>query len=161
MYTISALRDTHARVHQSFEGLLEHCGTLTAEELNREVGEGFAYPTVRLQLHHMLGAEDYWTGVLMGSADHEDNPEAYPTHAALADYRVKVWNKTQSYLQEADDARVNTAKKMMTWGNRERELVPALVLNRIFTHGFQHQGQIVAMCRAMGKPKGGLDFPII
>ena len=30
--------------------------------------EGFGYPSIRLQLHHVIGAEQYWVGVLRGLA---------------------------------------------------------------------------------------------
>jgi uncharacterized damage-inducible protein DinB len=49
---------------------------------------------------------------------------------------------------------------MLTWGDRTRELTPAHVFMRTLTHIYQHQGQIVAMCRLLGKPVGGLDYPI-
>jgi hypothetical protein len=49
---------------------------------------------------------------------------------------------------------------MTTWGNKERVLTPALVILRIVTHLYQHQGPVVAMCRLLGKPCPGLDFPL-
>jgi len=30
---------------------------------------------------------------------------------------------------------------------------------RTLTHFFHHQGQIAAMCRLLGKPVSGLDYP--
>ena len=61
------------------------------------------YPPVRLQLHHVIGGEEYWIGVL------------------------------------------DTVRRMMTWGNKERLLLPAHVFMRPLTHIYHHQGQIVAM----------------
>ena len=34
------------------------------------------------------------------------------------------------------------------------------VFMRTVTHLYHHQGQIVAMCRLVGKPCTGLDYPI-
>ena len=43
-----------------------------------------------------------------------------------------------------------------------RGLRPADVILRIVTHIFNHQGQILAMCRTMGKPNDriDLDYPL-
>ena len=43
-----------------------------------------------------------------------------------------------------------------------RLLRPADVILRVVTHIFNHQGQILAMCRALGKPNEtiDLDYPI-
>ena len=75
MYTTAALVEFHERAHQSLKKLLEHCHQLSAEELNRELS-GFGYPTVRLQLHHDIGAEKYWTGVLQGRIDVRSNDDS-------------------------------------------------------------------------------------
>jgi len=56
---------------------------------------------------------------------------------------------------------LNTRRKMATWGGKELELVPAHVILRTQTHIFQHQGQVAAMCRLLGRPiPTGLDFPL-
>ena len=43
-----------------------------------------------------------------------------------------------------------------------RLLRPADVIMRIVTHIFNHQGQVLAMCRALGKPNEqiDLDYPL-
>jgi len=55
MYTPEALLDLQERTHRNLAALLDHCRELDAEQLNREL-PGFGYPTVRLQLHHAIGA---------------------------------------------------------------------------------------------------------
>ena len=159
MYTAEALLDLHERAHQNFEKLLAHCRELGGEELNRELA-GFGYPTIRLQLHHEIGAEEYWIGVLKGRFDVEDDDDAYPDVDSLEAYRRQVFSTTDEYLRSASPEELNTARLMMTWGDREQRLVPAHVLMRTLTHIYHHQGQIVAMCRLLGKPAGGLDFPL-
>ena len=39
---------------------------------------------------------------------------------------------------------------------------PADVIMRVVTHIFNHQGQVLAMCRTIGKPNDShdLDYPI-
>lgn len=162
MYTSEALLDFHERCHRNLKGILEHCRSLTPEELNREL-PGFAYPTVRLQIHHEIGAEQYWVGVLRGLMLVEDDDPDYPTVASLEAHREAVYAATQEYLREASPDELNTPRPLQTWapqGSRERVLVPALVILRTQTHLYTHLGQVVAMCRLMGKRAGGLDFPI-
>jgi len=159
MYTAEALLDLHERAHRNLRALLEHCRTLEAGELNREL-PGFGYATVRLQLHHMIGAEEYWVGVLNGIVQVDDNDADFPTVEALAAWRELVFAATEAWLRRVDPAALNTARPHQTWGGRERTMVPAHVILRTQTHLYHHQGQVTAMCRLLGKPIGGLDFPL-
>lgn len=160
MYMAEDLIEFHRRAHHSLEKLLAHCRQLSAEELNQELA-GFGYPTVRLQLHHGIGAEKYWIGVLQGRIDVDDDDPDYPTIESLEKYRQIVFSATEKYLRTASENELNTPRPMMTWGNKEKVLIPAQVLIRTQTHLYQHQGQIVAMCRLLGKPIGpGMDYPI-
>lgn len=159
MYTSAALLDLHERAHRNLRALLDHCRTLDADELNRDL-PGFGYPTVRLQLHHMIGAQEYWLGVLNGVVEADDNDAEFPTIDTLESWRSRVFAATESWLSAVDPARLNTARPHQTWGGRERTFAPAHVVLRTQTHLYQHQGQVTAMCRLMGKPVGGLDFPL-
>jgi len=159
MHTAEALLDFHERAHSSLQRLLAHCRQLSAEELDREVA-GFGYPSVRLQLHHVLGGEEYWIGVLEGRILVDDNDSDYPTVESLEAYRRQVFAATEKYLRAASVEELNTARRMMTWGNKERLLIPAHVFLRPLTHIYHHQGQIVAMCRLLGKPAAAMDYPI-
>ena len=159
MYTMEALLDLHERAHRNLRALLDHCRTLDADELNRDL-PGFGYPTVRLQLHHMIGAQEYWIGVLNGVVQVDDNDADFPTIDTLAAWRARVFAATESWLRGVDPAALNTARPHRMWGGRERTLAPAHVVLRTQTHLYQHQGQVTAMCRLMGKPIGGLDFPL-
>jgi uncharacterized damage-inducible protein DinB len=159
MYTSEAMLDFHERAHRSLQKLMGHCRQLSPEELDREL-PGFGYPSARLQLHHTIGAEEYWVGVLKGHFEVRDDDADYPTIESLEGYRQRVYSATEEYLQSASTDELNTPGRMITWGNKERVLIPAHVLLRTQTHIFQHQGQIQAMCRLMGKPASGLDFPL-
>jgi len=159
MYTPSALLDIHERTHRSLRGLLTHCRTLTPEELDRELA-GFGYPTVQLQLHHGIGAQKYWIGVLQGRLDVDEDAHLYRTVASLEEYRAQVFAVTEAYLRASSTEDLNTARPVMTWGDREQVLAPAQVVLRTQTHHYHHQGQILAMCRLLGKPCSGLDYPL-
>ena len=136
-----------------------HCQKLGAEDLIRKL-QGFGYPTLLLQLHHVIAAEKYWVSVLEGRMLIDDDPSDDTTVDSLSEYRKQVFEATVNYLSGASPEELNTARTMPTWGNKERTIVPAHVLIRTQTHLFQHQGQILAMCRLLGKPASGMDFPL-
>lgn len=159
MYTADALADIHERTHRSLAKLMVHCGAMAPPEIDRPL-EGFGYPTIRLQFHHVIGAERYWLGVIRGRVDAELDDEAYPTVATLSAFREEVAAATRAYLRDATSEELNTSRRMLTWGGREQELAPARIVMRTQTHIYQHQGQVVAMCRLLGSPAAGMDFPI-
>jgi uncharacterized damage-inducible protein DinB len=159
MHTSEALLDIHERAHRNLATLLEHCRQFSAEEIDREL-PGFGYPTVRLQLHHEIGAEKYWIGVLEGRIDADEDAPDYPTIASLEVYRENVFATVEGYLHAATVEELNTARPMMTWRKQEQMLVPAHVILRTVMHLYHHQGQVVAMCRLLGRPGSGMDFPL-
>jgi uncharacterized damage-inducible protein DinB len=161
MYTSAALLDLHGRAHQTLTKLIDHCGGFSPDELNREL-EGFGYPSIRRQLHHMIGAEEYWIGVVRGLMLVDERSDDFASIEALASYRARVADVTSAYLRGATEEELNVRRKMTTWAGHERELVPAHVVLRTQTHIFQHQGQVAAMCRLLGRPcPAGLDFPLM
>ena len=160
MYTAAALSDMHQRTQRSFEKLLDHCAGFSEDDLSREL-DGFGYGSIRMQLHHVIGAERYWVGVLHGLSLWDENDADFASLDALRTFRERVTGDTVAYLESAASDELNTARSMTTWGDKQQDLVPARVLVRILTHAFQHQGQVAAMARLLGRPiPSGLDFPI-
>jgi len=159
MYRPEALMDLHERGHRSLATLLSHCRSFTTDEIDREL-PGFGNSTVRLQLHHIIGAEKYWIGVLQGRIDADEDAPDYPTIESLERYREQVFEATKTYLQSASQEALNTAREMMTWGGERPVLTPARVIARTVTHIYHHMGQVAVMCRLLGRPCKGLDFPI-
>ncbi len=159
MHSPESLLDFHERAHRNLADLLGHCGDLSQEELHCKL-PGFGYGTVQLQLHHVIICERYWIGVLEGRMDVDDDAPAYPTVDSLASYREKVFQTTQSYLRQSSVEELNTPRSMMTWGNKEKILVPAQVIVRTQTHLYHHQGQVTVMCGLQGHPVSGVDYPI-
>ncbi|MDD5720155.1 MAG: DinB family protein [Candidatus Krumholzibacteria bacterium] len=92
--------------------------------------------------------------------DADDDDHEFPTVSALAALRATVFAATDAYLRGATPAELNTARPMLTWGGRTKVLIPAHVVLRTQTHLYHHQGQVTAMCRLLGKPCQGLDYPI-
>jgi len=159
MYTADALLDLHERAHQSLQGLIAHCRQVAAGDLERQLA-GFGYPSVRLQFVHVIGAEEYWIGVLEGRIDADDKDALYTTLDAIEGWRAAVSGATGRWLRAAMPGPLNTARAMQLWGGREQVLMPARVVLRTVTHLFHHQGQVVAMCRLLGVPAPGFDLPI-
>lgn len=159
MYTRAALRDVHDRTHACLRSLLAHCRSLTQDELHQSLPD-FGYATVRLQIHHVLGAERYWMSVIDGRLDTSDDAAEYATVEALESLQRAVQEETRSYLRGTTDETVNTIHRLRTWRGEEIAVTPAHVILRTQAHVFHHQGQVLAMCRHFGKPGGGLDFPL-
>jgi uncharacterized damage-inducible protein DinB len=160
MYTAAALADIHDRTQRTFAKLLAHCATLAPADIDREI-PGFGYPTIRLQIHHVIGAERYWLSVIRGSMVLDDDDAAHTTIASLAALRETVAAATRAYIDGASADELNTPRKMVTYGGGERLLAPAHIILRTQTHVFHHLGQIAAMCRLAGSPSPGSDFPIL
>jgi uncharacterized damage-inducible protein DinB len=160
MYTTTSVLDMHERAHRSLKRLIEHCEQLSVGELEREL-EGFGYPTIRQQLEHVIGAEEYWINVIRSRYTEDGSAEEHPPIAAIEAYRCRVAEATADYLRTSSQQELNGAREMLTWPNKMRMLIPAHVVLRTLTHIYQHQGQVLAMCRMMGRPgPAGLDFPL-
>jgi uncharacterized damage-inducible protein DinB len=160
MYNAAVLLDMHERGQRTLQKLLRHCAELSPEEFEREL-PGFGYPSVRLQLEHIIGAEEYWLSVVQGTYGGGDESTSCPSVAALEAYRAQVAKVTDEYLSQASEAELNTPRDMRTWQDKARSLVPARIIVRTQTHIYQHQGQVMAMCRLLGRPgPAGLDYPL-
>ena len=82
-----------------------------AEDLQTPL-EGFSYPTVVLQLHHVIAAERYWFSVLQGGARLDDDAAGHGTVEALRSLEREVAASTRSYLRTLADE--ETASKRST-----------------------------------------------
>jgi uncharacterized damage-inducible protein DinB len=160
MFEPIALLDLHRRGHRSLQGMMRHCAGFTPEELGREL-PGFGYPDILRQLEHAIGAEEYWMSVIEGRFQELEEGPAPLTMEALEAYRLRVAEVTDAWLGRSTAEELATAREMWTWPGKMRLLVPELVFLRTLTHIYQHQGQVLAMCRLLGRPHpGGLDFPL-
>jgi uncharacterized damage-inducible protein DinB len=161
MYTGAALLDMHGRAHESFRRLIAFCGDLTDDELRRPL-TGFGFPTVLEQLEHTIGAEVYWQTVLTRGYTEEATLPKLPDVAAMEAFRQQTASTTRSYLDRASEAELNSTRQMISDPGQTRMLRPADVIVRVVTHIFNHQGQVLAMCRTIGKPNDthDLDYPV-
>ena len=137
------------------------CGTLTIDELLRPL-PGFGFPSILRQLEHTIGAEVYWQIVVTRGYSEETTMPPLPDLAAMEAFRDETARVTRAYLQGATETELNTPRSMISDPGETRLLRPADVVVRVVTHIFNHQGQVLAMCRSMGKPNDSidLDYPI-
>lgn len=161
MYNAATLLDIHARAHEAFRRLIVFCGTLGEDELRRPLN-GFGFPTIMKQLEHTIGAEVYWQRVVTRGYTEEATLPPFPNLAAIEGFRAETAALTQSYLDGASETELNTRRSMISDPGQARVLRPADVIMRIVTHMFDHQGQVLAMCRTLGKPneRYDLDYPV-
>jgi uncharacterized damage-inducible protein DinB len=161
MFTSPILSDIHHRAHTTLEKLLAHCRQLTPEEFCREI-DWAGDPSVQLQLHHVISAERYWVGVLLGRIDADEDQANFPTVDSLEKLRQEIFAVGEEYLRGAAEAELNTPRRMVSWDHKERVLIPAHVFLRTQMHIYHHHGKVSAMSRLMGKPiPPGMDYPII
>lgn len=161
MEAAADLLEIHRRTHASLRKLLEHCAGFSAEELRRDLA-GFGYGNLLAQLHHLMGAEQYWIGVLQGLLLVDEDPADGASIEALSGFRNRVAEGTREHLRNQSDTDLRTPRTVTLWGGRQAEVVPMHVVLRTQTHIFQHQGQVAAMCRLLGRPiPAGLDYPLV
>jgi uncharacterized damage-inducible protein DinB len=161
MYDAEALLDIHARAHDSLRRLIVFCGALADDELRRPLN-GFGFPTVLGQLEHTIGAEVYWQTVVTTGYSEEAILPGLPDIAGMESFREQTAAVTRSYLEHASEMELNSPRQMISDPGQTRVLRPADVIIRVVTHIFSHQGQILAMCRTLGKPneKVDVDYPV-
>lgn len=160
MYTTAGLLDIHERTHRSIQGVLDHLATLPEAELARSV-EGFSYPTLVSLLHHVLGAERYWFGVLKEDILLDDDEAAHQTIDALRTLRKDVAATTAAFLRSCTDEELSNPRTITKWNGETAEVAPAHVLLRTQTHAYQHQGEIASFLRQLGHTfPPMLDFPL-
>lgn len=157
MYNAETLLDIHARGHESLRRLIAFCAILTDDELRRPL-PGFGFPTVLGQLEHTIGAEVYWQTVVIRGYTEEATPPQLRDVADMETFRRQTASVTRAYLDGAMEAELNSARQMISDPGQLRLLRPADVIMRVVTHIFNHQGQVLAMCRTMGKPNDNLDL---
>ena len=99
--------------------------------------------------------------VTRGYTEEATLPEL-PDAAALEAFRQQTAFVTRSYLERVSEVELNSRRQMISDPGQTRVLRPADVIMRVVTHIFNHQGQVLAMCRTMGKPNDtdDLDYPV-
>ena len=103
-----------------------------------------------------------WQTVVIRGYDQEATLPDLSHLAAIEAFRQHTAATTRGYLDRATAVELNTPRAMISDPGETRVLRPADVILRVVTHVFNHQGQILAMCRTLGKPNEtiDLDYPV-
>jgi uncharacterized damage-inducible protein DinB len=114
------------------------------------------------QLEHTIGAEVYWQTVVTRGYTEEASLPNLRDVADIEAFRRETARATRSYLETASELELNSTRQMIRDPGQTRLLRPADVILRVVTHIFNHQGQILAMCRTIGRPNNSVDvdYPV-
>ncbi|MCC7479886.1 hypothetical protein IT575_15710 [bacterium] len=162
MYTQQSMLDIHARAQRNLHALIGFCATLPAEALTTRL-PGFGFPTIMIQLEHIIGSEWYWQLVLTSGYNEEVTHPELPNLGAVEAFRQRIAAGTQEYLLGAGEDELNTLREMVSDPGETRMLRPADVILRMVTHIYNHQGQVLAMARTLGHANNDewdLDYPL-
>jgi uncharacterized damage-inducible protein DinB len=159
MFTRDGLLRYHELAHEGLRKLLDHVQTLEQAKF-RQPMEGFACPSVRAQLVHLLDCEYSWVLGIQGKGDtpyNWEHADDLQTPADLAAHREWVEGQTRAWLEGETDEALNQPRNVTEMGKTYAGLPAEMVLH-LMTHAYHHKGQTVAMCRLLGHPAPMTDM---
>jgi uncharacterized damage-inducible protein DinB len=153
----TVLPGLHACLHDSLGVVFDHLATVPSELWTKPL-EGFAKPTVRDQIVHILSAERGWVSGLQLQHFVKPNVEALTTVEAIRALQQEVRSATIAYLDSMPEQKLYAPLERYPerWMGPPRS--PAFILLHVITHGFHHKGQLVAMLRLLGHPAPDTDI---
>lgn len=115
-----------------------------AQAMAKEVPSSF--PSIRLTLAHIRGAETYWLSVFTGapSPDHYDDSSM----EALFDSVVRQSVRVSAFVNGLDESAILRLVRKDESGATELPLYQFLI--HVFNHSTFHRGQIVTIARNVG-----------
>jgi uncharacterized damage-inducible protein DinB len=157
MFTKDGIKDLHATTHERLDTLLHHVSTVP-DHLLRVTLPGFGFPTVWLQLIHMLTCEEGWVHDLQDKPFPGWYEKDCPTMETLVAAKARIREATRHYIDGLGEAQLNAVllKRPEAWFGQLRS--PAFALLHVITHTFHHKGQAVAMLRSLGHPAPDTDL---
>jgi len=158
MYSRAGLLEIHTRAHRSYAMVLDHLASLPSGMLVKPV-EGFGFSTIRAQMSHIAGAELFWVSKLLDEEPDGWEDENLNSVDDLRRIFMRVAVDTKEYIEELAENEVNE-RHTLEFPNGSFDSTSRLVLLRVVTHGFHHQGQVAAMFRLLGHPMDDSDLVI-
>jgi uncharacterized damage-inducible protein DinB len=163
MLTGDVLLEIHERTHRNLKNYLAFSRKLDQEAIDRKMAE-VRCGSIRLQFHHLIGAERYWIGVLEGLLNVEEEAHLHPSIESLQSYRQSTYAATREYLRRASEQELGRPRQMFVDPGVQEVYVPGQVVMRTITHIYHHQGQIAWMLRLLRNPHPesieDFDYPI-
>jgi uncharacterized damage-inducible protein DinB len=157
VFSIDGVRKFHGWTHASLGLVLDHLSTMPADDYVREVS-GFGFRTLREQPIHIFNCEGFWLHTLQGLPYADRTIGECPALAEVRGLQKEVSQSTHAYLSILTDQQLNADTELHFSDGDVAVRTPALVIHHVLTHAFHHKGQIVAMCRVLGRPAPDTDL---
>jgi uncharacterized damage-inducible protein DinB len=138
---------------------MNHLEDLAPREFGKR-HEGSGIGSVRRALIRIADSEEFWLLMLMGK---EWRGWKYSDTRSLSDVRQRsrrVRRRVRKYIRSLTERQLTAPLELVFSETARMVTNPGLVLHHIFAHGFHHKGQIVAICRLMGRPAPDTDMDI-
>ena len=140
VFTLAGMRQFHNWTHASLTLVLDHLARIPTTDYTKEL-PSFGFPSLRAQVIHIFNCEAFWIHTLQ-----------------KLQLQREVGLRTLNYLSRLSEQHLNGNAQMHFPDGDTAVRAPALILHHILTHAFHHKGQIVAMCRALGRPAPDTDL---
>jgi uncharacterized damage-inducible protein DinB len=157
VFSIDGIRKFHGWTHASLGLVLDHLSTMPTDDYVREVS-GFGFRTLREQTIHIFNCEGFWVHTLQGLPYADRTIRECPALADVRGLQKEVSQSTHAYLSILTDQQLNADTELHFSDGDVTVRTPALVIHHVLTHAFHHKGQIVAMCRVLGRPAPDTDL---
>ena len=157
MFTLDGVRKFHGWTHASLNLVLDHLSAMPANDYVTEVS-GFGFSTLRQQAIHIFNCEAFWVHTLQGAWYADRTVEDCPGLADVRHLQQEVSQSTHAYLSALSNQQLNADTELHFSDGDVAVRTPALILHHVLTHAFHHKGQIVAMCRVLGRPAPDTDL---
>jgi uncharacterized damage-inducible protein DinB len=151
VFTLDGMRQFHQWTHACLDRLQDHLVTIPVADYTKELS-GFAFPTMREQVIHLFNSEGFWIHALQGLSYTDGTPAEFPDAPSVRRLQHELSRQTLAYLASLTDQQLNSDTELCFPDGGREVRTPALVLHHFLTHAFHHKGQIVAMCRVLGRP---------
>jgi len=157
MFTVDGIRKFHDWTHSSLALLLDHLSKLSPEAYAKEL-PSFGFNTLQKQVIHIFNCEGFWISILQGLDYLDRNAAEFPAVADAVQFQQETRGRTLQYLSSLTDHQLSADTELHFSDGDRAVRTPALILHHVFTHAFHHKGQIVAMCRELGRPAPDTDL---
>jgi uncharacterized damage-inducible protein DinB len=146
--------------------LLDACRELTPEQFHRELGGSF--PSIALNLRHILYAERSWTRRLVLSAlplfDWLGDPRSDPGPPLEASLEAfdrhwpPVWASAREWIEGLSDADLDFQLSATRADGTDFLVSRWRIALHMVNHSTMHRGQVMNMLRALGQPVPSTDL---
>jgi uncharacterized damage-inducible protein DinB len=157
VFTLDGIQKFHLWTHASLNLLLDHLSTIPKSDYVKDL-PSFAFSTLQKQVIHIFNCEGFWVHTLQGLQYADRDLAACPDLVDARLLKQQVSEQTRTYLSSLTEEQLNADAELHFADGDGAVRSPALVLHHVLTHAFHHKGQIVAMCRELGRPAPDTDL---